>query len=41
MGKLKDKMLDSMTIRGFAENTKAAYLNEIKQLVKYYRRPVR
>jgi site-specific recombinase XerD len=38
MGILKEKMIISMTLRGFADATKKTYLNEIKQLTKYYKR---
>lgn len=39
MGIFRDRMLDAMIIRGFAENTKSTYLTAVKQLVGYYMRP--
>jgi len=36
---LRQKMIDDMQLRGFAERTQEAYLSAVNQLAKHYRKP--
>jgi len=39
MSALRQKMIDDMQLRGFAERTQEAYLSAVNQLAKHYRKP--
>jgi integrase/recombinase XerD len=39
MTALRQKMIEDMQLRGFAERTQEAYLSAVRQLAKYYRKP--
>lgn len=39
MTALRQKMIDDMQLRGFAERTQEAYLSAVNQLAKHYRKP--
>jgi integrase/recombinase XerD len=39
MSVLRQKMIDDMQLRGFAERTQEAYLSAVRQLAKHYRKP--
>jgi len=39
MTALRQKMIDDMQLRGFAERTQEAYLSAVRQLAKHYRKP--
>jgi integrase/recombinase XerD len=38
MTALRQKMIDDMQLRGFAERTQEAYLSAVRQLAKHYRK---
>ena len=38
MTPLRQRMIDDMTVRGLAENTKKSYLNSVTGLARHYRR---
>ena len=39
MSALRQKMIEDMQLRGFAERTQEAYLNAVRQLAKHYHKP--
>jgi integrase/recombinase XerD len=39
MTALRQKMIDDMQLRGFAERTQEAYLSAVRQLAKHYHKP--
>ena len=39
MTALRQKMIEDMQLRGFAERTQEAYLSSVRQLVKHYQKP--
>ena len=39
MTALRQKMIEDMQLRGFAERTQEAYLSAVRQLAKYYQKP--
>ena len=39
MTALRQKMIEDMQLRGFAERTQEAYLSAVRQLAKHYRKP--
>jgi hypothetical protein len=39
MSALRQKMIEDMQLRGFAERTQEAYLSTVRQLAKHYRKP--
>lgn len=39
MSALRQKMIEDMKLRGFAERTQEAYLSAVRQLAKHYRKP--
>ena len=39
MTALRQKMIEDMQLRGFAERTQEAYLSAVRQLAKYYHKP--
>jgi integrase/recombinase XerD len=39
MSALRQKMIEDMQLRGFAERTQEAYLSAVRQLAKHYRKP--
>ena len=38
MTPLRQKMIDTMLVRGFSERTQQSYLDSVNQLAKYYHR---
>ena len=38
MTPLRQRMINDMTVRGLAENTKKSYLNSVTGLARHYRR---